>query len=443
MAPPFPRRQHSLGMGARRRRSRQSDPPQERNRKVDSHCECVNRMPAPTTPTRMAMTRVNGPTDDFVPLASVLEDWTESSEGSEAGSLKDKSVPKAKKICCVHANPCVLASKSCAKSPHRQGDGFIQRRSKDNSCDYYVKNSAKSPTVSEAAFDKIRHDQKSTAQFSYAVKTRWPLTELISELLMNPPTNHSEDSVRATSNHARKTESSSGGSNFYDNIANHDANETNETSGRRKSTKRVVKHAYPKLKGVLEETGYIELRVPKGSRETDERSPRKKNTVWDNLPYADVGYLKNRSITTPPTSSSAVSAGASSPPEVSSEKEFINRASDLELVCRYYIGHKERKAAETAGKFPPDSFFLYHQVPELRSNLDNLKKCIRLFLLYVTPSLRFKHYAIQKFWKDPPSYCVEADPKRSFKSLNELIRFYALNKTIVGRNGQKQRFPGS
>lgn len=52
----------------------------------------------------------------------------------------------------------------------------------------------------------------------------------------------------------------------------------------------------------------------------------------------------------------------------------------------------------------------------------------------------FRHYAVIK---SDEKFYVECEKKRKFSSLNDLVLFYALNKNFVGKDGCKQRFPGT
>uniref|UniRef100_A0AC34QMD1 SH2 domain-containing protein n=1 Tax=Panagrolaimus sp. JU765 TaxID=591449 RepID=A0AC34QMD1_9BILA len=393
----------------------------------ENSCECADS--SLYLPTKMAMSRK--PTDDFVPLESVLEDVTDISRSPSVD---------AKKQCCLHGLPCIIATSresvlSSDSSVATNGRGCL-KRGMDGCCTYYMPLSSESVS-DQNALDKIREDYNTELPMNSKWKTRWPLMELLSEInLVNK--NGSDESVNVSRpvypDYQASSSTTAKSCRRKSKVARNNVASPVNTPNLTVSSKESVKSSENNSEVSVSLTGInwkTDSSYQKKSNVAQPPGRQQKQHIFSTVPYSDVGVCRQESSQSSSSTKSLRSAAS---------EETIERASDLELVCRYYIGHKTRKDAEK-DCFAPDSFFLYHQLPENDCNVDLLRKCIRLFLLYISPKGTTRHYAIlRQQHKNGIVYSVCCNQKKIFASLTELVRFYARNKVFTV-DGKKQRFP--
>uniref|UniRef100_A0AC35GCJ7 Uncharacterized protein n=1 Tax=Panagrolaimus sp. PS1159 TaxID=55785 RepID=A0AC35GCJ7_9BILA len=146
---------------------------------------------------------------------------------------------------------------------------------------YYVK--IRSPSSTE----KVQIDQNKNnigqPLSKRSTKTRWPLAELTAEMAYSTGNRTSMENLHQPQ-HAKDDA-------FYDFYSDREEDDDTKSLGRRKNKKNKCYHKndndekYPKLESVLEDTGYIELKVssskeskrstgPKSCRRKDKKTPR-------------------------------------------------------------------------------------------------------------------------------------------------------------------------
>uniref|UniRef100_A0A914Y0H1 Uncharacterized protein n=1 Tax=Panagrolaimus superbus TaxID=310955 RepID=A0A914Y0H1_9BILA len=129
-------------------------------------------------------------------------------------------------------------------------------------------------TDKDKAYENIRIDQKSGPQFaSHIVKTRWPLTELTADYPTLSLTSIHNNNNNCNNNQFQKDINPE---IFYDFFGDHSLSSScnnGDTLGRRKDKKKkCFNEKYPKLESVLEDTGYIELKVSTSKESFPRRS---------------------------------------------------------------------------------------------------------------------------------------------------------------------------
>uniref|UniRef100_A0AC34GN23 Uncharacterized protein n=1 Tax=Panagrolaimus sp. ES5 TaxID=591445 RepID=A0AC34GN23_9BILA len=262
---------------------------------ISKICDCESQSVITHSPTRISSKRTYDPKGDFVPLESVLDDYTETSKLNSCSSIK----------CCVHGAPCksvsvflfLVAQVSVSValgqffSECNNGSSTVGSRSEydydylDSGSDRkgaYGNLKPRTPTSTDKAYENIRIDQISGPQFaSYITKTRWPLTDLTAEY---PPYSLTSVHQNNHNNNNQFQKKDIDSEKFYDFFSDGSNNKNGDTKslGRRKDKKKKSLHEkYPHLESVLEDNGYIELKMTTSKesfpRSIEPKSSRRKN----------------------------------------------------------------------------------------------------------------------------------------------------------------------
>uniref|UniRef100_A0AC34FA81 Uncharacterized protein n=1 Tax=Panagrolaimus sp. ES5 TaxID=591445 RepID=A0AC34FA81_9BILA len=250
---------------------------------ISKICDCESQSVITHSPTRISSKRTYDPKGDFVPLESVLDDYTETSKLNSCSLIK----------CCVHGAPCKSGSQT--RLPSRRisnGSSTVGSRSEydylDSGSDRkgaYENLKPRTPTSTDRAYENIRIDQISGPQFgSHITKTRWPLTELTADYPPPSLTSVHQNNNNNNNNINQFQKKDINCENFYDFYSDGSNNKNGDIKsvGRRKDKKKkYLREKYPHLESVLEENGYIELKVTTSNesfpRSIGPKSARRKN----------------------------------------------------------------------------------------------------------------------------------------------------------------------
>uniref|UniRef100_A0A0R3S1A0 SH2 domain-containing protein n=1 Tax=Elaeophora elaphi TaxID=1147741 RepID=A0A0R3S1A0_9BILA len=133
-------------------------------------------------------------------------------------------------------------------------------------------------------------------------------------------------------------------------------------------------------------------------------------------------------------------------PVNASKLEILHRSTNLLiifLVFRFYIGQKPRSASISLTEVA-QNFYLYHELPEDGSNLDNLKQCAPLYIVFINNDLEYRHLPVQEcFINGKRRFFVECGERNivPFKKLEHLIQHYANTLAYIDSCGRRTRFP--